>query len=244
MEATEALNSLERIKADGVDKPPINKNHPRLYTHNLCPFAARARYALAANGVKFQECNCDMDDKKQWHKDINNGFVPILELPDGTLIRESSIVADYAVESTKGQGLELIPSDPVRAAKMREKINDLKTGQIFGIYLSRGQDTEKLALYKKEALVQFETWAKEAGDKWIMGTDEITYADVMIGPMWELMYMMEHQYADVKELLDTKTNAPNWIKYCERFRAHPLLKEQRFRKKAVIAHGVRTRGWK
>ena len=108
---------------------------------------------------------------------------------------------------------------------MREKINDLKTGHIFGVYLSRGQDTEKLALYKKEALVQFETWAKEAGDKWLMGTDEITYADVMIGPMWELMYMMEDQYADVKELLDTKMNAPNWIKYVERFRSHPLLKE-------------------
>ena len=43
-----------------------------------------------------------MNEKRQWHKDINNGFVPILELPDGTLIRESGIVAEYAIESTKG----------------------------------------------------------------------------------------------------------------------------------------------
>ena len=118
-----------------------------------------------------------MNEKRQWHKDINNGFVPILELPDGTLIRESGIVAEYAIESTKGQGVELIPSDPVLAAKMRLKINDLKTGQIFGIYLSRGHDKEKLELYKSEALVQFETWATEAGDKWLMGTDELTFAD-------------------------------------------------------------------
>ena len=34
-----------------------------------------------------------MNDKKQWHKDINGGMVPILELTDGTLIRESGIVA-------------------------------------------------------------------------------------------------------------------------------------------------------
>ena len=185
-----------------------------------------------------------MNEKRQWHKDINNGFVPILELPDGTLIRESGIVAEYAIESTKGQGVELIPSDPVLAAKMRLKINDLKTGQIFGIYLSRGHDKEKLELYKSEALVQFETWATEAGDKWIMGTDDLTFADTQIGPMWELMYMMEHQYSDVAEFLDTKTNAPNWRKYVEKFRDHPSLKDQRFRKKAVIAHGERTRGWK
>ena len=53
MEATEAFNTLERIKADGADKPPVNKNYPRLYSHNLCPFATRARYALAANGIEF-----------------------------------------------------------------------------------------------------------------------------------------------------------------------------------------------
>ena len=53
MEATGALNTLERIRADGVDKPPTNTNHLRLYSHNLCPFAARARYALAANGIQF-----------------------------------------------------------------------------------------------------------------------------------------------------------------------------------------------
>ena len=244
MEASEALHSLQRIRADGVEKPPTNKNHPRLYSHNLCPFAARARYALAANGIQFQECSCDLNEKRQWHLDINNGFVPILELPDGTMIRESGIVADYAIDLTRGQGIELVPSDPVLAAKMRLKINDLKMGQIFAIYLSRGKDTEKLETYKKDALVQFESWAKEAGDKWLMGTDEITLADTMIGPMWEVMYMMEHQYSDVSEYLDVKTNAPNWLKYVEKFRAHPALKEQRFRQKAAVAHGVRTRGWK
>ena len=58
-----------------------------------------------------------------------------------------------------------------------------------------------------------------------MGTDEITFADTQIGPMWEVMYVMEHQYPDVSEFLDVKTNAPNWVKYMEKFRSHTTLKD-------------------
>ena len=36
-----------------VEKPPTNKNYLRLYSHNLCPFAAKARNALAAKGIEF-----------------------------------------------------------------------------------------------------------------------------------------------------------------------------------------------
>ena len=44
----------------------------------------------------------------------------------------------------------------------------------FGVILSRGQDDEKINLYKNETLPAFEKMCADAGGKWLMGTDEIT----------------------------------------------------------------------
>ena len=55
----ETLQSLERFNAGKGDspKPGTNLNHIRVYSHNLCPFAARARYAFSAKAAEFQETN-------------------------------------------------------------------------------------------------------------------------------------------------------------------------------------------
>lgn len=84
-------NSLVRIQADGAEKPLTNNQYPRLYTHNLCPFSARCRYSLAINGIKFQECWLDLNDKREWHKALG-GQAPILELPDGSTFSDSGII--------------------------------------------------------------------------------------------------------------------------------------------------------
>ena len=48
------LHTLDTLFYGGDEpKPETNKNHLRLYGHNLCPFVARARYALALKGIQF-----------------------------------------------------------------------------------------------------------------------------------------------------------------------------------------------
>ena len=49
-------------------------------------------------------------------------MVPILETPAGDLIRESGVISQLAVELGKDQGIELVPKDPITAAKMRLEI--------------------------------------------------------------------------------------------------------------------------
>lgn len=61
----------------------------------------------------------DCNEKAQWHLDFNNGFVPVLETPQGDLIKESAIVAQIAIETAGDKGVALIPKDPIQAAKMR-----------------------------------------------------------------------------------------------------------------------------
>lgn len=90
-----STQSLENIISEPgrQEKYETNKNHLRMYGHNLCPFATRARYAFALKEVPFQHVEMDLNEKAQWHKDFNNGFVPVLETPEGTLIKESGVIA-------------------------------------------------------------------------------------------------------------------------------------------------------
>jgi len=40
----------------------------------------------------------NLGDKAQWHLDFNNGLVPVLESPDGTMINESAVISAFASE--------------------------------------------------------------------------------------------------------------------------------------------------
>ena len=47
----------------------------------MCPFVERVRLALFAKGIPFQACQMNLEHRTKWHYEVNNGFVPILEVP-------------------------------------------------------------------------------------------------------------------------------------------------------------------
>lgn len=54
----------------------------------------------------------DLRVKAEWHKDFNGGLIPVLEAPDGTMVKESAVIANFAVDfAPKGQGITLWPSE-------------------------------------------------------------------------------------------------------------------------------------
>lgn len=83
----------------------------------------------------------DLSDKPKWHTDFNKGFIPVLEVPSGEMFPESDINAQYALQVAGAeQGIQLIPSDPVAAAKVRTamaKFESEMLGPLFGIYLKK-----------------------------------------------------------------------------------------------------------
>eukprot|EP00959_Pyramimonas_sp_CCMP1952_P208410 4359615-Pyramimonas_sp.AAC.2 len=233
--------------AGSIPKPELNKTSFRQYTHNLCPFAARARYAFAAKDIPFQEVHTNLDQKAQWHLDFNNGFVPVLETPQGDLIGESGILMTLAHELAPGKGLELVPKDPILAAKMRlkmEKFNGL-LGSIFPVYLTRGKDASKIEEFAK-TLPQHNEIASAAKDgKWLLGTDEPTMLDIHIAPMWETICIWQHSaLAPAMELAKFAEQAPDVIAYVERFKAHEKFKHTCQNVEAGRRHWDRTMGWK
>ena len=156
-----STQSLDRIiyHAGDLPKPETNQNHFRLYGHTLCPFVGIARYALALKAVPFQDVQTNLDKKAAWHLELNGGLVPVLETPAGDLIRESGVIAQLAHELGGSNGVELVPSDPIKAAKMRLEIEAFK-GTLSGlwpvIYPSVGTDEATIEKFGAEILPKWE----------------------------------------------------------------------------------------
>ena len=206
-------NTLDRMfyAAGDLPKPATNTQHIRHYTHNLCPFSARARYAFAAKGIPFQNCETDLQAKAQWHKDANGGTAPLLELTTGDIIIESSVIIQFAIDSNPAGGIQLYPSDPVEAAKLRIKMEKFWPKVLLGFPMihSRGEDVEKINKYKNECLPLFEEMCAEANGKFLFGTDEITMLDVHCAPFFELFYLMDRGvYSNVEEIVQLRQTAP------------------------------------
>jgi|EP00670_Eutreptiella_braarudii_P010276 glutathione S-transferase len=244
---TNEWQSLKRmILAGSAPKPEVNKAHFRMYGHTLCPFVSRARYAFALKKIPFQDVQVDLNEKAQWHLDFNNGFVPVLETPAGDLIKESGVVAQFAHDYSS-EGFDLWPKDPTQAAFMRLEMAafDATLGNFFAIYMSRGLDDETTDRFGSTGLVQWENLCAKAEGKWLFKTEEPSMLDCHVAGFMELLYLYQDGvFSNCTDRLDLKNKAPNVLAYVERFRAHPLIHEHRFREKAAIAHQVRTRGWK
>jgi len=246
--AVDKFQSLRTLLYPGgsIPKPELNKAHFRLYTRNLCPFAARARYAFAAKDIPFQDVQTNLDQKAQWHLDFNNGFVPVLETPQGDMLGESGVLMQLAHELAPDKGFELIPKDPIEAAKMRLKMEKFSglLGAIFPVYLTRGEDKSKIEEFAKTLPAHNDFAALSKGGKWLMGTDHPTMLDIHVAPMWEFIHIMQHSaMAPAMELARLSEQAPDVLAYIERFKAHDKFKATCMNVEAGRRHWDRTMGW-
>ena len=72
---------------------------PTLYTADRCPYAARARIALAEKEIAYDAVEIDLDDRPAWIYEKNElGRVPVWEEDDGLLLPESEVIMEYLEE--------------------------------------------------------------------------------------------------------------------------------------------------
>jgi glutathione S-transferase len=74
---------------------------PLLYTYRRCPYAMRARMALLQAGVAFEAHEIVLRDKPPQLLTLSpKGTVPVLRLPDGTVLEQSLDIVHWAFTST------------------------------------------------------------------------------------------------------------------------------------------------
>ncbi|RYD27952.1 MAG: glutathione S-transferase [Lysobacteraceae bacterium] len=75
---------------------------PILYSFRRCPYAMRARLAIAANGRRVELREIVLRDKPVAMLDVSpKGTVPVLVLPDGTVIDQSLDIMSWACANTR-----------------------------------------------------------------------------------------------------------------------------------------------
>jgi glutathione S-transferase len=88
---------------------------PTLYTAERCPYAARARIALAEKGIAYDAVEIDLDDRPAWIYEKNEtGRVPVYEEDEGLVLPESEVIMEYLEERFPEPALW--PADPAERA--------------------------------------------------------------------------------------------------------------------------------
>ena len=101
----------------------LSLGHPqedpvKLYDVALSPFAARCRLQIYAKGLEIARVEPPGGPGSDAYKRINpTGKVPALELEDGSVLPESSVIAEYLEDRFPEPSLR--PADPATRARMR-----------------------------------------------------------------------------------------------------------------------------
>lgn len=79
--------------------------HPVLYSFVRCPYAMRARMAIAKAGVTCEMREVDLKDKPQALLDISpKATVPVVLLPDGRVLEQSLDIMRWALAQNDPEG--------------------------------------------------------------------------------------------------------------------------------------------
>ncbi|GAB4819327.1 hypothetical protein N2152v2_006373 [Parachlorella kessleri] len=159
-----------------------------------CPYAQRSWITLLEKKLPFEISQVDLNNKSQEFQDLYASInpdpaasakVPILIDGDTKLI-ESAIVVEYLVDKYRGQGEELLPTDPATAAKVRLFTDAFQShfgGVLFA--LLRADSQEGLAAAKEklvtglQVLDKFLTWhAVNDGGDYFLGS-QYSLAEVL-----------------------------------------------------------------
>ncbi len=105
---------------------------PVLYTFRRCPFAIRARMALASAGISFQVREVVLGNKPQHLLDVSaKATVPVLLLPDGQVIEESLDILHWALDANDPCGWKHWTQDELLRMDALVAVND----DVFKLHL-------------------------------------------------------------------------------------------------------------
>lgn len=172
------------IRDGHTAKPRLNEKFVRLYGHHLCPFVQRAMLTLTAKQVPYQFVGIDLTHKNKWHLDINNGFVPVIEQPDGTIIHDSLDVCDWLQDYTK-DGVDLYPGDEANKQKLKDAIKEICDKLYHFVIIAVNKEVRDNDGSEKyvDTLEWFDSQLPESDTNfYINGEQHETMADLMLLP--------------------------------------------------------------
>jgi glutathione S-transferase len=142
--------------------------------------------ALIETGLSYRLISIKHDKKTEDGRDflsINpKGYIPTLELEDGTILTENQVILNYIAEKSG----KLLPGDPILRWRALEALAFMSS-EIHSRYQPFFRNFPELEKERaREKLAQaFAILAEQMGDKTFLVSDEMTVADCYL--FWVLM---------------------------------------------------------
>ncbi|KAJ2654750.1 hypothetical protein IWW48_005919 [Coemansia sp. RSA 1200] len=185
---------------------PYEKDGYTLYSNHLCPYAQRALRAFKAAGVPHKVVEIDLNNKPAWYAQVNPQLkVPALRIPDGTILIESLVIAEYVAEEFPSAGL--LPNSALERAQLRlfiEIFSSRFNPFIYRILGTNDADEQKkhaetllsgIRAVSKELQEQWERPSGQGGPFWTNG--KFGFAEIALVSLVNLLTVVDH-YRGVK----------------------------------------------
>lgn len=185
---------------------------PILYSFRRCPYAMRARLGLAYSGLKCELREVALKNKPQELRDISpKATVPVLLLPDGTVIEQSLDIIHYALACNDPDGW-LYPDKAQVTAIIQKNDTEFTTVLHKYKYHERYPEGSKTD-YLKQTEEVFISWLEETlqNSSYIMG-QKISIADIAIFPFIRQWALADEEwfeistYVHIRKWLESITN--------------------------------------
>ena len=154
--------------------------------------------------------------------------MPILELPNGTIILESKVIMEYVEDAypNNDEGYSLLPEDPVKRAQLRmiSPIAEAFFGNWYPIYMRKAYDEAEYAKLN-EAFKKLEDLIEKHGSTtspYALGTPKPTQIDVHIfSGVTRVLYVQGSALDELVSKHIPWANYPRVLKLVEMFAALP-----------------------
>lgn len=202
---------------------------PVLYSFRRCPYAMRARVALAYAGIKVEMREILLKDKPPEMLALSSkGTVPVLQLPDGRVIDESIDVMYWALEQSDPDDW-LGPQPELTAELIEENDGPFKTA--LDKYKYHTRFPEHPPEYYREQGERFFGRLEgllETNQGRGLVRDTAALADITIFPFVRQFANSDRQWFDVspypllREWLNQHIHAPHFVRVMKKY---PLWKQ-------------------
>ena len=148
---------------------------PILYSFRRCPYAMRARMSLLESGVEVELREVILRDRPEHMMDISpKGTVPVLLLPDGTVIEESLDIMLWSLDESwlAGDWKELID---VNDGDFKHHLDRYK-------YNNRYENVLSSEEHREHALSILKTYDERLSNQAYLCGDSISLADLALSP--------------------------------------------------------------
>ncbi len=182
---------------------------PLLYSFRRCPYAIRARLAIAISGVEVQLNEVDLKAKPARMLQLSpKGTVPVLVLPDGSVIEESLDIMLWALRQHDPQGMLDGFSDQARALIQRND-GEFKSALDRYKYPERHPEYSKQH-YRAQCEMILDDWDKRLQRHDYLLGDEAVIADLALLPFIRQFAQVDRDWFDASPYLSLRKWLATW----------------------------------